>query len=65
MPQEDIGNDKVEQESVPVDESPAFSAIRDRQERRRRRASLGKLVSYIIALILVIILMLWLRRAGM
>ena len=65
MQQSDIGSDKAGQESAPEDKSRAFRAIEDRQEKRRRRASLGKLVSYIIALILVIILMLWLRRAGM
>ena len=57
--------DKTKQEDLSDNKSPAFRAIEQRIEKRHRRASLGKLISYIIALILVIILMLWLRRSGM
>ena len=65
MQPERISRDDVEQDDPSDSKSRAFKTIEERLEKRRRRASLGKLISYIIALIGVILLMLWIKRAGM
>ena len=62
--------EKIDEKNVENDEqlksgSRAARILQERAEKRRRKASLGKLISYIIALILVILLMWWLRRSGM
>lgn len=64
MQQEDSGKGSSERDNLSEGKSRAFGIIEQRVEKRRRRASLGKLISYIIALILVILIMLWLRRMG-
>ena len=65
MQPERISRDDVEQGDPSDNKSRAFKTIEERLGKRRRRASLGKLISYIIALIGVILLMLWIKRAGM
>lgn len=42
--------------------SRAYEQIEQKLEMGRRKASISKLVFYIIALILLIILMIWLKR---
>jgi len=42
--------------------SGAFEQLEERIEKRRRKASLGKLIFYIILLIAVIIAMYWLKK---
>lgn len=54
--------DNEEQEKPPKSRSRASAILQKRMEKRHRRASLGKLISYIIALIVVLALMFWLRR---
>lgn len=57
--------DNIEKESKPASKSRAFQQIEERLEKRRRRASISRLIFYIIALIAIIFLMIWLKRAGM
>lgn len=65
MQREETGKDSTERDKLPDSRSRAAKIMEDRMQKRRRRASLGRLISYIIALIVIILLMLWLRRAGM
>ena len=68
MQREKIGEDNednMERDEPSDSRSRAFRMIEERMQKRRQRASLGRLISYIIALIFVIFLMLWLRRAAM
>ena len=66
MQRENIDESKMEHDEPTKSRSRASRIIQDRLEKRRRRASRGKLISYIITLIVVILLMWWLRqRAGM
>ena len=66
MQRENIGESKMENDEPSKNGSRASRIIQERLEKRRRKASLGKLISYIITLIVVILLMWWLRqRAGM
>lgn|GEM_PF-2689927 len=54
-----------ERDDLSGKKSRASRILEQRLGKRRRRASLGKLISYIIVLIVVILLMLWLKRARM
>jgi hypothetical protein len=55
-----MGNDD-EHEQI---KSRAFETMEERLARRRKKASVGKLIMYIITLIFVIILILWLKNFG-
>jgi hypothetical protein len=61
----DNGEDNAKRDDVSGRKSRAFRMMEERLERRRRSASLGRLISYIIALILVILLILLFRSRGM
>ena len=65
MQREGNSKDSVDQNSTTDRKSRAARIVEERMEKRRRKASLWKLISYIVALIAVRILMLWLRRAGL
>ena len=65
MQREKIDEKNVENDEQPKSGSRAARILQERAEKRRRKASIGKLISYIIALIFVLILMWWLRRSGM
>ena len=43
----------------------SFKLIDERIQKRRRKASIGRLISLIIALIVIIILWMWARRVAM
>jgi predicted nucleic acid-binding Zn ribbon protein len=58
-------NDNEERDEVVENKSRAFETIEKRMAKRRQRGSIGKLIFYVIALIIVIILMFWLRRSGL
>ena len=65
MQREKTSEDNAERDDLSEDRSPAFEMMEQRLEKMRRRASMGKLIFYIIALILVIFLILWFRSKGM
>jgi predicted nucleic acid-binding Zn ribbon protein len=66
MVQEEKANeDNLGKNGTPGEKSRSFKAIEERMEKRRRRASVGRLIFYVILLALVIILMLWFRSRGM
>ena len=62
MQGEEINED--DQERTDVSDSPKRAAriLDERRQKMHRRASIGKLITYIIALIGVLLLMFWLRR---
>jgi hypothetical protein len=62
---ENIDEDEIDRDDGSEKKSGAFKTIEERMAKRRRRASMSKLVFYVIALIMVILLMLWLRGKGM
>ncbi|MBD3182074.1 hypothetical protein GF312_07270 [Candidatus Poribacteria bacterium] len=64
MEREKLDN-KDNTESDNDEKSRAFKILEQRMEKHRRKASTTKLITYIVALIMVIILMLWLRSKGM
>ena len=61
MEKEDFAEDE-EQDSSSGTPSRAARILQERHERRHRKASVGKLISYIIALIAILLLMFWLKR---
>jgi predicted nucleic acid-binding Zn ribbon protein len=63
--EEKANEDNIEENGAPGEKTRAFKAIEERLEKRRRRASVGRLIFYVILLALVIILMLWFRSRGM
>lgn len=65
MRREKTSEDNAERDDLSEDKSPAFEMMEQRLEKMRHRASMGKLIFYIIALILVIFLILWFRSKGM
>ncbi len=62
MQGEKIDKDDQGQTEMSDGSTRASRILEERMRKRRRRASTVKLISYIIALIGVILLMLWLRR---
>lgn len=64
MQRENIDESKMEHDEPSKSRSRASRIMQERLEKRRRRASRGKLISYIITLIAVILLMWWLRQRG-
>ncbi|MFC1713128.1 hypothetical protein ACFL6S_05640 [Candidatus Poribacteria bacterium] len=62
MQEEKIDKDDQGQTEMSDGSTRAARILEERMRKRRRRASTAKLISYIIALIGVILLMLWLRR---
>ena len=62
MEGEKINEDNEEHADSSDSPNRAARILQERMQNRHRRASLGKLISYIIALIGVILLMIWLRR---
>jgi|DewCreStandDraft_4_1066084.scaffolds.fasta_scaffold24101_2 hypothetical protein len=42
----------------------AFETLEERMAKRRKKASIGKLITYIITLILALIILFWLRSVG-
>ncbi len=54
-------DENEEQEEIKI---RAFETIEERMAKRRSKASIGKLISYIITLIFVLIILFWLRRMG-
>jgi hypothetical protein len=62
---EKTSGDNAERDDLSEVKSPAFEMMEQRLEKMRRRASMSKLIFYIIALILVIFLILWFRSKGM
>ena len=65
MQEEKTNEDNIEENGTPGEKTRAFKAIEERLEKRRRRASVGRLIFYVVLLALVIILMLWFRSRGM
>ena len=65
MQREKNGEDNVEQDNQPESRSRAAKIIEERMAKRRSKASVGRLIAYIIALIVVLTLMILLRRAGL
>jgi hypothetical protein len=57
-----VNEDSEEQPDVSDSPNRAARILQERMRRRHRRASIAKLISYIIALIGVLLLMFWLRR---
>ena len=53
------------QEQTSPEGSEVFSQMQERVARGRRKASIGRLVAYILALIVVILLMVFLKSRGM
>lgn len=64
MQRENIEESKIGHDEPSKSRSRASRIMQERLEKRRRRASRGKLISYIITLIAVILLMWWLRQRG-
>ena len=62
---EDKKSYKDDQEQTEVSDTPKRAAKILQERMRRRRASIGRLIFYIIALIAVLLFMLWLGRARM
>lgn len=54
-----------EQKNSSDSKPKAFETIEERLAKKRQKASLTKLIVYIVLLILVVILMLWLRHRAM
>ena len=65
MQQEKDTEGNTEQNDSSGFKSRAFKLMEERQERRRRRASLGRLIFYIVMLIGLIFLMFWFRGRGL
>lgn len=51
-----------DKDSKDVKKSRAYEQIEKKLEMGRRKASISKLIFYIIALVMLIILMIWLKR---
>ena len=64
MPRREIEKNGSGNDELSDSKSRVFKIMEQRLEKKRRRASRGKLISYIILLILVIILMILLKRYG-
>ncbi len=64
MQDEKIDKDNQGQTDVSNGSTRAARILAERARKRRRRASLGKLIIYIAALIGVLLLMLWLKMRG-
>ncbi len=62
MQGEEINGDNQERTDITDGSTRAARILEARMQKRRKRASTAKLISYIIALIGVVLLMLWLRR---
>jgi cytoskeletal protein RodZ len=54
-----------EQKNSSDSKPKAFGTIEERLAKKRQKASLTKLIVYIVLLILAVILMLWLRHRAM
>ena len=62
MQDEKTNEDSQERTEVSNGSTRAAKILEERMHKRRRRASTARLISYIIALIGVLLLIFWLRR---
>lgn len=62
MEEEKTDQDDQEKTDVSNGSTRAARLLEERNRKRHRKASLGKLIVYVIALIGIIVLMIWLKQ---
>ena len=65
-----MNQEKTNKESEPQNKGSdgrlkSFKLIDERMQKRRRKASMGRLISLIVALIVIILLWFWARRLAL